>query len=1042
MTKLIMSLLVLTTFFSQALSGNYTQNNNRMSIKWQNNGVPVDGSGTNDGVGWLYSAGFAVSAYMGGSEWADLRTAWQAPASRFVDFVAGPQGRSNASSPIWVVDKNDSFGSKAYIDWADAVALGAEYLDVDKDGSYDPNIDEPNKLGKQTAFMVINDGKSLADRSFKTDRMNLEVHVTTWSYERDDEMGDIVYMKYKFINKDTETMNNLLFSLWTDLDLGANYQDDMVGCDTVFAVNASDVTDNLAYYMNFNAGDGSATGFDFMQGPVIPGDASDVAYNRFGPLLGVDTIPGSKNGIMISAKTYDNSTTNDGSPGGASDPIKASRWYQEGGFDREGTPTNPALYGTGGTASDDPKFMYSGDPVAGTGWIQNTGEDRRFMATAEPFNLGPGESNQVISAFVFGKGQDNLTAVTRMRLVDVIAQKVFDQNFKVASPPPLPAITITETSENKIDITLDLLANGTSNYVEIDAFFETYRFNSIRILEFNNRDHLEELADGSVGHKVLYTLDKADTLGTLYDYDGDKIVPVHKKSDIQVDSTQRYIRLTLNGSAFESGAFKPGNEYYFAIQTSGYNETKLQEFKGYGTLEDGDLTKVIFSPVGAGAYSYTMGQAKNGLIRSDEPLPFTNKTGTAPDGAFLVEVIDPSKVTGDDYSVTFFSDTTDAGKLKWVLTNTTDQKVLLDSMGTYYSSDLERYDYPVVDGFMILPKALPQGLDRATSTGSMLYDNYSHEYPTWPGELGLDPVTDNYEFRHDTTTKSTEKILVTITEGTTTDTLFNDFAYLDSDGNPQLEIVRHSSYTTSLGFFGLRTVGWTVWNTTKNRRVWTMSGYGTGSHVSILLDDVNEPANIFDPNKLNGYHTNSAIRNTSTNSRNYGDYPSSSAPGLALRGIGRYDWVFRLNEPKFSATPQKVNFLKVFTSGSSYTFTTNGVNNVFDINDKKARFANVNIVPNPYLGVHAGEVSRNSAFQRIRNVGPNTTVNIFTVDGQHVRTLRKTDNNNTWLDWNLENKGRLTVAAGLYIMHIKEEGVGEKVLKSFVIPRSKKVTKR
>ena len=148
-----------------------------------------------------------------------------------------------------------------------------------------------------------------------------------------------------------------------------------------------------------------------------------------------------------------------------------------------------------------------------------------------------------------------------------------------------------------------------------------------------------------------------------------------------------------------------------------------------------------------------------------------------------------------------------------------------------------------------------------------------------------------------------------------------------------------------------------------------------------------------------------------------------------------------LSEADMAGTSTIVAY-PAYSAESSVAFSTSTVDNEFTLSHKKERFANVGLVPNPYLGAHAGETTRNTAFQRIRNVGPNTTVNIFTVDGQHVRTLRKTDNNTTWLDWNLENKGRLTVAAGLYIMHIKEEGVGEKVLKSFVIPRSKKVTKR
>ncbi|MGH1339877.1 MAG: hypothetical protein ACRBFS_27410, partial [Aureispira sp.] len=43
---------------------------------------------------------------------------------------------------------------------------------------------------------------------------------------------------------------------------------------------------------------------------------------------------------------------------------------------------------------------------------------------------------------------------------------------------------------------------------------------------------------------------------------------------------------------------------------------------------------------------------------------------------------------------------------------------------------------------------------------------------------------------------------------------------------------------------------------------------------------------------------------------------------------------------------------------------------------------------------------------------------------------------NTSLDWDLKNYAAVPVASGVYLIHVKVEGVGTRVLKSFIINRA------
>ena len=129
-------------------------------------------------------------------------------------------------------------------------------------------------------------------------------------------------------------------------------------------------------------------------------------------------------------------------------------------------------------------------------------------------------------------------------------------------------------------------------------------------------------------------------------------------------------------------------------------------------------------------------------------------------------------------------------------------------------------------------------------------------------------------------------------------------------------------------------------------------------------------------------------------------------------------------------------YAKYETDGSNnsfpkYLFNTNNVATKKD-QDSVAQSALdiIRVVPNPYFSMSAYEGSQIDNIVKLTNLPENCTINIYTVEGSLVKTLKK-DNTSTWLEWKLTNNYGVPIASGVYIIHINAPGIGEKVIKWF-----------
>jgi len=98
----------------------------------------------------------------------------------------------------------------------------------------------------------------------------------------------------------------------------------------------------------------------------------------------------------------------------------------------------------------------------------------------------------------------------------------------------------------------------------------------------------------------------------------------------------------------------------------------------------------------------------------------------------------------------------------------------------------------------------------------------------------------------------------------------------------------------------------------------------------------------------------------------------------------------------------------------------------------------INVVPNPYYGVHSGEMNIVDWWVQFTYLPPRCTIRIFDLAGNLIRKLEKNDAGTTFLRWDLRNVYDSYVASGVYI-YMVDTDYGQKIGKLAVfatVPRT------
>lgn len=327
--------------------------------------------------------------------------------------------------------------SRDYLEWPGE--LGAP---VDASG-------RPLLYGVDQIFFIMNDLDTTRIRkNFFSTPLGLEVHCLVWAHDVPF-LRDVLFIKYTYIHKGVDSVRNAYILHFVDHDLG-HPGDDLVGSDTlrrmVYGYNAPDV----------DAGYGlpPALGVVAIQTPIVKAAPESIARWKNGFVRGYRNVNVSS--TVAPLKNYGNSFR-DVWPS----PTAPQRWYsfmKGEGFNEQ--MINPK---TGVPSS----FWFSGDPISQTGWIMSDGftdrngtfypeqpADKRMAISTGPFDFAPGDTQEVVIAYVAARASRNTSAIQGLRDLAEAARAVHDFTLTMSSTK----VEIISTSADETD--LELIAEG------------------------------------------------------------------------------------------------------------------------------------------------------------------------------------------------------------------------------------------------------------------------------------------------------------------------------------------------------------------------------------------------------------------------------------------------------------------------------------------------------------------------------------------------------------------------------------------------------
>jgi len=482
------------------------------------------------------------------------------------------------------------------------------------DGNYNPLFgDYPEILGDQTIWWVMNDvgnQKMFGDAleplgGANGGEIGLELETRAFAFQTNDAINDMTFYEQKMTNKGNRTLINTYLGQWVDPDLG-NFVDDYVGCDVTrglgICYNGDDDDDGVAGY-GLNP---PAIGVDFFQGPLA--DIGDGIDNDRDGLIdeGSDGIDNNENGEIDEEDERE--------------LIEMSNFlYYNNNFEIvNGNPqTKNAFYnylrniwgdgsfvtydGIDGTDQSAPRanFMFPGTTDQEYGWgvggspsapVQtdpwdevsagNSPSDRRFLQSAGPFTLEPGQINVVTIGVVWCRaGSGGATgSIACLKAADDLAQELFDREFKDFNGPNPPTVDVVELDQEVVlslspsEFFIDGVKMNTESYFENDESCKecddaAYRFQGYIVYQLKD----ESVSSGDIGNPDLVRevaqCDLQDGVSSLINYsaldgfEGQVGVEMVEGEDNGVFHT-----ISIKDDLFNSGKLITNNkEYYYMV---------------------------------------------------------------------------------------------------------------------------------------------------------------------------------------------------------------------------------------------------------------------------------------------------------------------------------------------------------------------------------------------------------------------------------------------------------------------------------------------
>lgn len=495
-------------------------------------------------------------------------------------------------------------------DWNEWRAIGgAPFKDVDGDGIYNPSVDIPGVDGaSQTIWFVANDlNPSRTQDLYGTDPIGIEYQATIWEYKSAGFLNNLLLRKYKLINKSNSIFTEMYISMWSDPDLGSSI-DDFAGCDTLL---------NLGYSINSVEYDAvyyplppPAIGFELLKGPSVDGSS---------------TLPMSAFYFF----SRDNPTVADPTMGSMEGALQFYNFLR-GRIGSTGEPfINPV------TGLETP-YALSGNPLNGEGWIDGMlypSGDRRIGIASGPFQMAPGDTQEVVIAEIAGLGSNRLNSFKNIKYYSALVKDFYDTGmiYSDTPKPPSPAVTVVDTGwVINLDWGTDtLLVNQIENFNQDGYTFQGY---NVYQLPFE-----EPILESAVKVATFDIVDGVTTIpGIIMDLETG--LPVNGNQQNGSDSGIERL-FNTRYDHIKDELMRVGKKYYFAVTAYTYNSDPQAL-----TTNSESLLQI---------YEATFYEGLPGAEFGDT-ISVSHQSGNA-DGDIYISVADPTHLTGSDYEVHFDS---------------------------------------------------------------------------------------------------------------------------------------------------------------------------------------------------------------------------------------------------------------------------------------------------------------------------------------------------------------------------------------------------
>jgi hypothetical protein len=555
-------------------------------------------------------------------------------------------------------------------------------------------------FGDKTYWWIFNDKGNLHTET-NAPSIGMEIHGQAFAFATNDEVNDMTFYNFELINRSTFTLTDTYFASYVDPDLG-NPSDDYVGCDVVRGLGYcynGDENDEDFRGQNGYGTTPAVIGIDFFEGPYqdadginnLVGIGEGEALNGLGyydsTAITPDTTPDNERFGMRRFVYYNIGTANNGDPSLAVHYYNYMRgiWKNGQRMRHGGDGFTSAGVEQGvftdfmfpGTSNPDNWGVVNAEGInitpANTNWTEdnpgggqsrNDEGDRRFLQSAGPFTLEPGNVNDITVGVVFAKAASGgrLASVEKIFEADDKAQALFDNCFQVLNGPDAPDVTVQElnrelvfylsnpeTSNNREDIGKPYEEEDpdivTPQYL-LDrtppVFYDNkYRFQGYQVYQLAGPGiSIGDLEDEDKARLVFQT-DIEDDVVTLVNYTFDEEIgaSVPKK---KVEGTNEGIRrsFSLTEDLFASGNSQLINfkTYYYIAIAYGFNE-----YKPYAQDVTPDETKP-FAPASDGQKNPYISSRRSGTGAAIQPFtaiphdPLFEKGGTSVNSRYGDEI--------------------------------------------------------------------------------------------------------------------------------------------------------------------------------------------------------------------------------------------------------------------------------------------------------------------------------------------------------------------------------------------------------------------